>query len=101
MVPRDLPRRVVPCRNRVVLTNLRRVKRQSAANAGSALHVPTAALWPTTPGNFYDIVGRRGMLAARIRLADNERFIAFGARSAYVVEKDADDVERLRRHPWP
>lgn len=58
---------------------------------------PSAA----TPGNNYDIIDRTGRLVERLALPANERLVGFGARSAYVVVKDDDDVERLRRHPWP
>ena len=50
---------------------------------------------------FYDIVDRRGALSARVSVKPNERIIGFGARSAYVVESDENDIQRLRRHPWP
>jgi hypothetical protein len=49
----------------------------------------------------YDIVDRAGKLSGIRRLPPNERIMAFGARSVYVVAVDADDVETLRRHPWP
>ena len=49
----------------------------------------------------YDIVDRRGVLAGVLRLAPNERIAGFGKRTVYVVATDADDLEVLRRHPWP
>jgi hypothetical protein len=49
----------------------------------------------------YDVIDHRGMLVARIELAAGERIVGFGRRSVYLAAKDADDVERLRRHPWP
>ncbi|HLA89562.1 MAG TPA: hypothetical protein VJL28_03900 [Gemmatimonadaceae bacterium] len=49
----------------------------------------------------YDVVDRAGKLLGQIVLAKGERIVGFGARSVYVVWKDEDDIERLRRHPWP
>lgn len=49
----------------------------------------------------YDIVDRQGRLSGRLELAENERIAGFGQRSVYVVEKDGDDLEWLRKHPWP
>jgi hypothetical protein len=52
-------------------------------------------------GQRYDIVDRAGRLAGFLRLPPNERIVGFGSRSIYIVVKDQDDIERLRRHPWP
>jgi hypothetical protein len=49
----------------------------------------------------YDIVDRRGNLSGTLRLLPNERIMAFGARSVYVVAIGPDDLETLRRHSWP
>ena len=49
----------------------------------------------------YDIIDRRGTLSAALRLPPNERIMTFGARSVYVVAIGPDDLETLRRHPWP
>lgn len=49
----------------------------------------------------YDIVDRQGQLSGAVRLPPNERIIAFGARTVYVVAVGPDDLETLRRHPWP
>jgi hypothetical protein len=49
----------------------------------------------------YDLVDRKGKLVARFAIPRNERIVAFGVKSVYVAWKDADDIERLRRHPWP
>jgi hypothetical protein len=48
-----------------------------------------------------DVVNRRGILEGQIALAKNERIVTVSAKSVYVVWKDDDDIERLRRHPWP
>lgn len=53
------------------------------------------------PEGRYDIVDRAGRLAGHVVLSPNERIIGFGRRSVYVVSRDADGLERLRRHPWP
>lgn len=53
------------------------------------------------PGQQYDIVDRAGKLTGRIRLAPNERVVGFGARVVFVAARDSDDVEWLRKHPWP
>ena len=53
------------------------------------------------PETRYDVVNRRGLLEGQIALGKNERIVAVSTRSVYVVWKDEDDIERLRRHPWP
>jgi hypothetical protein len=53
------------------------------------------------PDARYDVVDRRGVLVAVVSLAKRESIIGLGPRSVYVVWKDSDDIERLRRHPWP
>jgi hypothetical protein len=53
------------------------------------------------PGVAYYVVDRRGQLLGILELKDNERIIAAGARSLYIVESDADDLKYIRRHPWP
>lgn len=56
---------------------------------------------PLAPNTSYDIVDREARLVARLTLPARARVVAFGARSVYVVERDEDDIERVRRHPWP
>jgi hypothetical protein len=51
------------------------------------------------PDYRYDVVDRRGQLVGVVSLAKGERIITVSATAAYVVWKDADDIERLRRHP--
>ena len=53
------------------------------------------------PGARYDVVDRRSRLVGVVTLGVKERVLGFGAKSLYVAWKDDDDVERLRRHPWP
>lgn len=54
-----------------------------------------------SPGRYYDIVDRTGRLVRRLRLQPNERLAGFGKQAAFVIATDSDDVEWLRRHPWP
>jgi hypothetical protein len=55
----------------------------------------------TTSGNRYDIVDRSGALSATLTLAANETVIGFGEKSIYIVATDKDNLQTLRRHPWP
>lgn len=47
----------------------------------------------------YDIVDRGGKLIGVLVMGKNERVVAVTKTSVYVAWKDADDIERLRRHP--
>jgi hypothetical protein len=58
--------------------------------------VPTAAA-----GACHDIVDRRGARAGQICLPANQRIVGVGRASMYVTETDADNLQWLRRHPWP
>jgi hypothetical protein len=49
----------------------------------------------------YDVIDRRGVLTGQLTLPANERLVAFGAKSAYVVVTDDDGIQRVRRHPYP
>jgi hypothetical protein len=53
------------------------------------------------PNPRYDFVDRTGALRGQLRLASTSRLLAFGEKSAYVVETDSDGIERVHRHPWP
>ena len=53
------------------------------------------------PGVAYYVVDRRGRLLGVIDMKNNERIVSAGARSLYVVESDSDDLQYIRRHPWP
>lgn len=53
------------------------------------------------PNYRYDVVDRRGQLIGVLSLAGGERIITVGKAAVYVVWKDEDDIERLRRHPLP
>jgi hypothetical protein len=52
------------------------------------------------PANTYDIIDRRGIRAATISMPRSQRIIAFGVRSVYTIETDANDLLRVQRHPW-
>ena len=53
------------------------------------------------PNARYDVVDRAGRLVGTIEMAKGERLAAVTKAYAYVVWKDDDDIERLRRHPVP
>ncbi len=54
-----------------------------------------------TPAVRYVIVNRRGEIDGEITLAAKEEILGFGPKAVYVAFKDEDDLQRLRRHPWP
>jgi hypothetical protein len=47
----------------------------------------------------YDVVDRRGQLIGVVNLGKAERIVSVSKTAVYVAWKDADDIERLRRHP--
>ena len=49
----------------------------------------------------YLLVDRRGALVGELVLPDNTSIVGAGPRSVYVVVKDEDDLQTLRRHAWP
>jgi len=51
------------------------------------------------PNYRYDVVGRSGQLLGVVSLGQGERIVSVSRSSVYVAWKDADDIERLRRHP--
>lgn len=53
------------------------------------------------PGVAYYAVDRRGRLLGLIELKENERILAAGSKSIYIIETDADDLKYIRRHSWP
>ncbi len=53
------------------------------------------------PAVRYLVISRAGTIDGEITLAANEDIVGFGPRTVYVAFKDADDIQRLRRHPWP
>jgi hypothetical protein len=59
--------------------------------------VPTA----DAPETRVDLVDRTGALRGVVVLGVRERILGFGVNSMYVVRMDEDDLEYVRRHPWP
>ena len=63
-------------------------------------------LWLTKPVSKdhlnprYDVVDRSGGLLGTVTLGPGERIVSVSRTAVYVVWKDQDDIERLRRHPW-
>lgn len=53
------------------------------------------------PNIRYDLVNRRGELEGQVSMPMKQRIVGFGIKSVYVVVRDADDIERIERHPWP
>jgi hypothetical protein len=51
--------------------------------------------------NAYDVVDRSGRLVSTLLIPKRDRVVGFGAASVYIVSRDADDIERIRRHSWP
>lgn len=49
----------------------------------------------------YLVINRTGSIDGEITLGAKEEIIGFGPHSVYVAFKDDDDIQRLRRHPWP
>jgi hypothetical protein len=59
--------------------------------------VPTAA----SLGSPYDVIDRRGSLVARLRLASNERLLAFGEKGVYIAATDRVGLQYITRHAMP
>lgn len=53
------------------------------------------------PSLRYVVINRRGGIDGELRLGIREAILGFGERSVYVMATDDDDIQRLRRHPWP
>jgi hypothetical protein len=47
----------------------------------------------------YDVIDRRGVVVARVAVPNAGRIVGFGAKSIYVVRRDADDLQYLQRFP--
>lgn len=58
--------------------------------------VPSAS----QPETRYDVVDRTGAVQGQLILPANQRIIGFGAASVYVIETEADGIQRLQRHGW-
>ena len=55
----------------------------------------------SSPAVRYLVINRTGAVDGEIVLGANEDLIGFGPRTVYIAFKDDDDIQRLRRHPWP
>lgn len=53
------------------------------------------------PNARYIIVNRRSTIDGEIVLGRREEILGFSGKSVYVKVTDEDDIQRLRRHPWP
>ena len=49
----------------------------------------------------YDFIDRTGTRSLQLAMPETERVVGFGVKSVYVAWRDNDNIERLRRHPWP
>lgn len=56
--------------------------------------------WSGSQGTEYDVVDRRGLLVATVRLPSNVRIVGVGKRHVFTVSTDSDGIERVRRHRW-
>lgn len=77
-----------------------------ALDAGRPLELPDGRIAlkrrspAAAPSSRYLVINRAGAIDGEITLAPNEQIVGFGVTSVYVSFKDADDVQRLRRHAW-
>ena len=55
----------------------------------------------SNPAVRYLVINRSGVIDGEIVLGAKEDVIGFGPHTVYVAFKDDDDIQRLRRHPWP
>ena len=49
----------------------------------------------------YFVVDRSSRLLGEIALEENEDIVGAGARTLYIAFKDENDIQHIRRHPWP
>jgi hypothetical protein len=74
---------------------------------GSLIAAGDGSLWIRKPPSMefvdarYDVVDRRSRLVGTLSLAAGERIVTVTRTAVYIAWKDADEIERLRRHPWP
>jgi hypothetical protein len=71
--------------------------RQTAEGHLLIERAPTSAL----PTPTYDLVDRSGTHRGQLVLRASEAVVGFGAKSIYLVARNADGTEQLQRHPWP
>jgi hypothetical protein len=71
------------------------------------LLAPDGTLWvhrlqsPRDTLQMVDVIDLAGRLVGRVQLAAKSRIVAIGKNAIYVVEVDADDVQRVRRFAYP
>ena len=53
------------------------------------------------PGNNYFVIDRARGLLGEIALPITQAIVGASATHLYVTTRDADDILRLSRHPWP
>lgn len=72
--------------------------------ANAAVVAPDGNLWVrrTRPAGdnapFYDVFNGKGQLVGHVRLPKGTRLVGFGAKSAYLVRTDADDLQYLQKY---
>lgn len=55
----------------------------------------------SNPSTRYLVINRRGEIDGEIVMGARESIVGFGVRTLYIAFRDADDIQFLRRHPWP
>lgn len=71
----------------------------SAGPAGTLLVRRSKSADYMTP--HYFVVDRSSRLLGEIALEENEEIVGAGARTLYIAFKDENDIQHIRRHPWP
>ncbi|HKS04774.1 MAG TPA: hypothetical protein VJR92_00550 [Gemmatimonadaceae bacterium] len=77
----------------------------SGARGGAIVVAPNGEIWVTRTRAASDkvptadVFDARGRLVGRVAFPPSTRLIGLGARGAYVVRIDADDLQYLQRHP--
>lgn len=75
--------------------------------SGALLTAPDGNLWirrEASTANLnppYDVVNRRGQLAARVAVGQNVNIIGFGTGVVYTVATDDNGIQKLERRPMP
>lgn len=53
------------------------------------------------PENRWVIINRKGTIDGEFVIGAKEDIAGFGPKTIYISSKDDDDIQTLRRHPWP
>jgi hypothetical protein len=56
--------------------------------------------WSGSRLTVLDVIDRQGDRVGTLQLAANERVVGVGRQAIYIVARDDDGIQRLRRHPW-